>query len=150
MSQQYTTADLTSVLATLSALSNQQPQPYSQNTPGPEPEDNDTYEPSETIIPINPHLTPTPASQPKPHSQPQPQPPKPNPERPNTSTITAWPPALKSVMRTVSQNEDLQRKIRWLIQRQHDHEKQWWEGREALVKKQKARGEKKKELDAVL
>ncbi|KAE8389694.1 hypothetical protein BDV23DRAFT_156710 [Aspergillus alliaceus] len=53
-------------------------------------------------------------------------------------------------MRTVSQNEDLQRKIRWLIQQQHDHEKQWWAGREALVRKQKARVEKKKELDAVL
>ncbi|KAF7589870.1 hypothetical protein BBP40_003582 [Aspergillus hancockii] len=53
-------------------------------------------------------------------------------------------------MRTVAVNEDLQRKIRWLIQQQHDHERQWWEGREALVGKQKARVEKKKQLDAVL
>ncbi|OJJ81141.1 uncharacterized protein ASPGLDRAFT_133324 [Aspergillus glaucus CBS 516.65] len=53
-------------------------------------------------------------------------------------------------MRTVSQNEVLQRRIRRLMQSQHDHEKQWWQGREALCKKQKARGEKKKELDEVL
>jgi hypothetical protein len=53
-------------------------------------------------------------------------------------------------MRAMSQNEDLQRRIRRLIQRQHDHERQWWQGREALCAKQRARGEKKKELDAVL
>ena len=61
-----------------------------------------------------------------------------------------WPAALRYVMRTVSQNEEVQRKIRRLIQSQHDHEKQWWQGRETLVKKQEARVEKKKELDVVL
>lgn len=53
-------------------------------------------------------------------------------------------------MRTVGQNESIQQRIRFLIQRQHDHEKQWWRGRVALVEKQKARAEKKKELDEVL
>ncbi|CBF74384.1 predicted protein [Aspergillus nidulans FGSC A4] len=53
-------------------------------------------------------------------------------------------------MRTVAHNEDIQRRIRFLIQRQHDHEKQWWTGREALLQKQSARKEKKRELDEVL
>ncbi|KAB8255275.1 hypothetical protein BDV32DRAFT_113739 [Aspergillus pseudonomiae] len=157
------TPDLSSVLATLSALSNQSqaqaqaqaqahlqqqhPPPYisNKNTQNVPEDDTDPYEPSETIIP----LTPSP-NIPTPKPQPQPQHQKPTFHLPNTSTITTWPPALKSIMRTLSTNEDLQRKIRFLIQRQHDHERQWWTGREALVRKQKARVEKKKELDAVL
>ncbi|GMF80661.1 unnamed protein product [Aspergillus oryzae] len=154
----YNTPDLSSVLATLSALSNQsQPQaqahpqhqqPYTtnKNTQNVPEDDTDTYEPSETINP----LTPSPNI---PHPKPQAHPQHPKPPTfhlPDTSTITTWPPALKSIMRTLSTNEDLQRKIRFLIQRQHDHERQWWAGREALVRKQKARVEKKKELDAVL
>ncbi|KAL2866760.1 uncharacterized protein BJX67DRAFT_354837 [Aspergillus lucknowensis] len=66
------------------------------------------------------------------------------------SEITTWPAALKRVMHTVAQNEEIQRRIRVLIQRQHDHEKQWWQGREALLQKQKSRAEKKRELDRVL
>lgn len=69
---------------------------------------------------------------------------------PDPSVITAWSAALKCVMRTVAQNEALQSKIRRLIQTQHDHERQWWEGREALLEKQETRGEKKKKLDEVL
>ncbi|KAE8347460.1 hypothetical protein BDV24DRAFT_157749 [Aspergillus arachidicola] len=158
----YNTPDLSSVLATLSALSNQsqsqsqaqsqahpqhqQPYTTNKNTQNVPEDDTDTYEPSETIIP----LTPSPnIPHPKPQAHPQ-HPKPPTLHLPNTSTITTWPPALKSIMRTLSTNEDLQRKIRFLIQRQHDHERQWWAGREALVRKQKARVEKKKELDAVL
>ncbi|KAF9886014.1 hypothetical protein FE257_012070 [Aspergillus nanangensis] len=76
--------------------------------------------------------------------------PRTNPPLIDTSSVTTWPAALQHVMRALSQNEDLQRRIRRLIQRQHDHERQWWQGREALREKQKARVEKKKELDAVL
>ncbi|KAL1861918.1 hypothetical protein Plec18170_000742 [Paecilomyces lecythidis] len=76
--------------------------------------------------------------------------PRPGTNTPDASTIVTWPAALKHVMRTVSQNEALQSKIRRLIRSQHEHEKQWWNGREALVEKQKARGEKKKKLDEVL
>ncbi|KAE8155223.1 hypothetical protein BDV25DRAFT_146347 [Aspergillus avenaceus] len=47
-------------------------------------------------------------------------------------------------------SESLQHRIRFLIHRQHDHERQWYEGREALLTKQKGRAEKKRELDAVL
>lgn len=173
----YNAADLSSVLRTLSALSNQQlPQPQSQaqsqqlqlqpqshppyshnpdsTTPAAPTEDNDPYEPTESLpqLPIPPKPT---SSRPQHHqTQPQPQPhPRPAPAGPiaeDTSTITTWPTALRYVMRTVAQNEEIQRRLRWLIQRQHDHEKQWWQGREALLKKQSARTEKKKELDAVL
>ncbi|KAJ9231199.1 hypothetical protein DTO207G8_2860 [Paecilomyces variotii] len=73
-----------------------------------------------------------------------------NTNTPDPSTIVTWSAALKHVMRTVSQNEALQSKIRRLIRSQHDHEKQWWKGREALIEKQKARVEKKKKLDEVL
>lgn len=151
----HNTPDLSSVLATLSALSQSSqaqahPPPYTsnKNTQNVPEDDTDTYEPSETITP----LTPSPnIPHPNPQAQPQPQHQKPPTfHLPNTSTITTWSPALKSIMRTLSTNEDLQRKIRFLIQRQHDHERQWWTGREALVRKQKARVEKKKELDAVL
>lgn len=48
------------------------------------------------------------------------------------STITEWPAALKYVMKTVSQSEELQTKIKKLIRTQHEHERQWWAGREAL------------------
>ncbi|KAI3003169.1 Fungal specific transcription factor domain family protein [Aspergillus niger] len=175
----YNAADLSSVLRTLSALSNQQqPQPQPQlqlqsqshppysHSPEPAPtEDNDPYEPTESLPQLP--IPPKPISRPQHHHhqqqqhpslapQPQPQPrPAPTPApagsiAEDTSSITSWPSALRYVMRTVAQNEDIQRRIRWLIQRQHDHEKQWWQGREALLKKQSARTEKKKELDAVL
>jgi hypothetical protein len=53
-------------------------------------------------------------------------------------------------MRAVGQSEETQLRIRGLIRSQHSHEQQWWKARETLLKKQQARGEKKKELDAVL
>ncbi|RAK99724.1 uncharacterized protein BO80DRAFT_426392 [Aspergillus ibericus CBS 121593] len=176
----YNAADLTSVLRTLSALSNQQPPPpqppaaappapFQNNTSqshGLEDEE-DPYEPSESLphIPIAPISAPasapatspqtatssqTRAAPPQPQSQPQPPNPHWNGTPEDTSTITTWPSALRYVMRTVAQNESIQQRIRWLMQRQHDHEKQWWQGREALLKKQASRSEKKKELDAVL
>lgn len=159
---EYNSSDLTSILNTLSALSKPVPTPGAQNPSIQQPysstsriqpshdDDDDAYEP--------PDIPPAPApstSKPQPHLPPQqPHPPKPAPTDPtpstDPSTITTWPSALRHVMRTVSQNEVLQRRIRRLMQSQHDHEKQWWQGREALCKKQKARGEKKKELDEVL
>ncbi|KAI1913111.1 hypothetical protein LOZ65_005868 [Ophidiomyces ophidiicola] len=69
---------------------------------------------------------------------------------PDPRTITAWPTALKYVMKAVSHNETLQSRIRRLIRSQHDHEKKWWEAREALISKQTSRADKKKKLDEVL
>ncbi|OJD20633.1 hypothetical protein ACJ73_08029 [Blastomyces percursus] len=72
------------------------------------------------------------------------------PNLPDSSTITTWPAALKYVMKTVAQNEATQSKIQKLIRTQHDHEKQWWEGRQALLSKQAGREAKRKQLDDVL
>lgn len=83
----------------------------------------------------------------------RPAPPPPKPATTPTvdpSTITTWSAALRYVMRTVNQDEETQLRIRGLIRSQHSHERQWWKGREALVQRQQARGDKKKELDAVL
>ncbi|KAL2843667.1 hypothetical protein BJY01DRAFT_248563 [Aspergillus pseudoustus] len=162
MSQDYNAADLNSILKTLSAFSNpttnntpQQSHPSSNN------EDENDYEPPEAVTPSLPkHSPPSPLShsfRPNPlttHvptssslSRPQPQ----AKESPTTATtIATWPAALKQVMRTVAQNEHLQQRIRFLIQRQHDHERQWWKGREALLQRQKSRATRKKELDQVL
>ncbi|RAH68997.1 uncharacterized protein BO66DRAFT_376650 [Aspergillus aculeatinus CBS 121060] len=166
----YNSADLTSVLRTLSALSNQQSPASSSDIVPPtdsqahhpdDPEDNDPYEPSETLpsVPVTHQQQAQQQAQQK-KALPSPNPSYTHPPRAQTtqnsttggdpSSITTWNAALRHVMRTVSQNENLQSRIRWLIRRQHDHEKQWWQGREALVKKQQARTEKKKELDAVL
>lgn len=37
-----------------------------------------------------------------------------------------------------------------MIKVQHEHEEQWWKGREALIEKQKARKEGQKKLNDVL
>ncbi|EGD84380.1 hypothetical protein H112_08085 [Trichophyton rubrum D6] len=66
------------------------------------------------------------------------------------SVITAWPTALKYVMKTVAQNETVQYRIRRLIASQHEHEKTWWQGRQRLLAKQKARAGNQKKLDEVL
>ncbi|KAJ5120434.1 Protein of unknown function DUF2458 [Penicillium bovifimosum] len=68
----------------------------------------------------------------------------------DSSTITTWPEALRYVMRTVGQNEEIQSRIRGMIRSQHHHEKQWFEGRHALLKQQQSRPQKQRELDAVL
>ncbi|EEH44100.1 uncharacterized protein PADG_00389 [Paracoccidioides brasiliensis Pb18] len=69
---------------------------------------------------------------------------------PDPSTIIVWHAALKYVMKTVAHNETIQSNIRRLIRSQHDHEKQWWEGRIALVAKQEGRAAKKKQINEVL
>ncbi|KAI5284443.1 hypothetical protein KEM54_001329 [Ascosphaera aggregata] len=66
------------------------------------------------------------------------------------SMITTWPAALKYVMRTVGQNEQLQGTIRKLIHLQHESENKWWSERNALLEKQRARAGKQKQLDDVL
>jgi hypothetical protein len=165
----YNSADLTSVLRTLSALSNNQShQDYQNNPPSvhisshspvqqrTQDEEDDPYEPAEASPPFpvaqvhSNHSTyqrTTGAHAPSAKAPLHPNAPS---SIADSSSITTWPAALRHVMREVSQNEDAQRRIRRLIQSQHDHERQWWQGREALLKKQKARVEKKKELDAVL
>ncbi|EAL87065.1 conserved hypothetical protein [Aspergillus fumigatus A1163] len=165
----YNSADLTSVLRTLSALSNNQShQGYQNNSPSvhissysripqrTQDEEDDPYEPAEASPPFpvaqvhsNQSTYQRTAGAHAPSAK-APLHPNASNSIADSSSITTWAAALRHVMREVSQNEDTQRRIRRLIQSQHDHERQWWQGREALLKKQKARVEKKKELDAVL
>lgn len=53
------------------------------------------------------------------------------------ATITEWPAALKHVMKVMAQNEDVQNRVKKLVRTQHDHERQWWAGREAIMTQQK-------------
>ncbi|KAI9837158.1 MAG: hypothetical protein M1837_003119 [Sclerophora amabilis] len=66
------------------------------------------------------------------------------------ATITDWSSGLRCVMRTVSRSEEIMARIRKMISVQHEHERQWWEGRQELIEKQKARVEGRKKLDEVL
>ncbi|KAJ5731988.1 hypothetical protein N7493_003469 [Penicillium malachiteum] len=142
------TPDLSSVLQTLSTLASQNNQSQSQSqAPGwshsqssaqPKPQIESNLHPPRTTSQSIPCRHPSSSS--KPASTPTVDP----------STITTWPAALQYVMRYVGQNEETQLRIRGLIRSQHSHEKQWWNGRQALLQRQQARGDKKKELDEVL
>ncbi|KAJ5092119.1 hypothetical protein NUU61_006989 [Penicillium alfredii] len=119
-------ADLNSVLRTLSSLAagssqstaSAQPQNIHPETAGP------IHRPTPEIASHNPH-------QPQSNALNRPATPTVDP-----ATITTWPAALRYVMRTVAQSEETQLRIRGLIRSQHSHERQWWNSREALVKKQ--------------
>ncbi|KAJ6081010.1 hypothetical protein N7499_005884 [Penicillium canescens] len=126
----YNSSDLNSVLRTLSSLA---PQGSSQTIP-------QTHQLS----------TPAPLHRSEKARQPQPRPPQPSNGPADSSNITTWPAALRYIMRTVGQNEETQHRIRGMIRSQHHHERQWFNAREALIKQQRGRPEKQKELDAVL
>jgi Protein of unknown function (DUF2458) len=70
--------------------------------------------------------------------------------RPDSSIITEWSPAVKYVMNTLSQNPEASAKMKRLIKNQHDNERQWWAGREALIAKHRDRVENKKKADDLL
>ncbi|KAJ5728678.1 uncharacterized protein N7483_003186 [Penicillium malachiteum] len=142
------TPDLSSVLQTLSTLASQNNQSQSQSQ-APEWSHSNSSAQSKPHIDSNipaPRTTSQsvprrhPSSSSKPASTPTVDP----------STITTWPAALRYVMRSVGQNEETQLRVRGLIRSQHSHEQQWWNGRQALLQRQQARGDKKKELDEVL
>ncbi|KAG5301757.1 DUF2458 superfamily domain-containing protein [Histoplasma ohiense] len=129
--------DLTSVLRTLSAYSpGVQDQSRIHNPPVESSNSNSYTRPTSTSrhAPLEQHTLEL--------NQP--------PNLPDPSTITTWPAALKYVMKTVAQNEATQSKIKRLIRTQHDHERQWWEGRQALLSKQAGREAKKRQIDEVL
>lgn len=165
----YNAADLSSILRTLSAFTSQpqyQPSLLTHPTITSNDNDDDAYEPSESSPPVPSHLSrpqstpgrvsnhpPTAsvlsASSTNPSGQLRPRTSSSN-DLGDPSMITTWSGARSYLMKAMLQNEDLQRRIRRLIQRQHDHERQWWQGRESLLAKQKARVQKKRELDEVL
>lgn len=69
---------------------------------------------------------------------------------PDASGITTWPAALKHVTRYIAQNEVIATKFRHMVAEQHKHEKQWWAGREAIIKKHQARGDNQQQAADLL
>ncbi|KAI6250057.1 hypothetical protein HI914_02087 [Erysiphe necator] len=66
------------------------------------------------------------------------------------TSIIEWPAGLRCITKTVAKNENILDEIRRLIKNQHEHEEQWWNGRNTLIDKLKAREEGQKKLDEVL
>ena len=158
-SNEYQIPDLASVLQTLSAYvptSSLQPNNDTSYHENPEQPPEEEYEPPASFQAADQTVreertNPIPITQPEEAAYSTPaNPPVKASVTPDPSTITKWPAALQFVMKTVAQNEAHQAKIRRLIRTQNEHEKQWWDGREALLAKQRARAEKKKTLDDVL
>lgn len=162
----YQPPDLASVLATLAAYAPPQPAVTQLSTshsqpPPPEPDlEEGEYDPSD-FKPI--------ISQPSPYSNSAPEsltataPPNPQASvsQPRTaqpissplesaSKIVSWPAALRHVMKNLVPNPAVSHQIQHLIRTQHQHERQWWSGRESLLQKQKGREEGRKKLDDVL
>ena len=65
-------------------------------------------------------------------------------------TITDWPAALRHVMKTVARSDSIMARVKRMIKVQQEHEQQWWDGRQALLRKQEGREEGRKKLDEVL
>ncbi|KAG4435759.1 hypothetical protein IFR05_008773 [Cadophora sp. M221] len=66
------------------------------------------------------------------------------------ATIIEWSAGLRCVMKTVARHESVLNDIRKMMKVQREHEEQWWNGREMLIEKQRARKEGQKKLDDVL
>jgi hypothetical protein len=66
------------------------------------------------------------------------------------ATIVEWSAGLRCVMKTVAVHENVLNDIRKMIKTQHEHEEQWFNGREELIKKQRSRAEGQKKLDEVM
>lgn len=162
-SNDFHNSDLASVLKTLSAYAPPTSQiatpsvATTQNNPvvnnGLDSLVGDDYKPQDTVLPDRPNLG---RSLPVLHSRgsatPTPPPTFTSRKTPSIdpSAITEWPAALKCVMKTVAANEAIQARVQKLINTQHEYERQWWAGREALLMKQKGREEGKRKLDEVM
>jgi len=143
----YQPPDLASVLRTLAALA-----PQGQQTSNP------SVSSSNLRLP-DPVQGPELQRQQQPWGQPvghTPDPPRPitgsNPGQKiiDPATIIDWSSGLRCVMKTVARHDSVLDEIQKMIKVQNEHEKQWWDGRVALVKKQEARIEGQKKLDEML
>ena len=157
----YQTPDLASVLRTLAAYSAPPPRaapqsPYVLSGLGDSTTDEleeGEYDPEEALLlEVEDNLSYTAPTQP-------PKPPslttearKPSPKIPriDPTTITTWPAALRYVSSLIAREEAVSDRIRKLITVQHQHERQWWEGREALINLQKGREEGRRKVDDIL
>ncbi|TVY68732.1 hypothetical protein LSUE1_G005691 [Lachnellula suecica] len=66
------------------------------------------------------------------------------------ASIIEWSAGLRCVLRTVAKHDHIIIELRKMIKVQHEHEEQWFNGRKALIEKQKGREEGQKRLDEVL
>ncbi|KAF2458059.1 hypothetical protein BDY21DRAFT_264856, partial [Lineolata rhizophorae] len=66
------------------------------------------------------------------------------------TTITDWSQGLRYVNKLTAANQHLSHVLPKMIAEQHRNEREWWEGREALIQKQRARQEGSKKIDDVL
>ena len=153
-SNNYQTPDLASVLRTLAAYApplQQVPQPpLEASVPDGELEEGE-YDPANPLmlpVPLNP--IPKQTILPKPSPDPAPRVVTPSIPEVDPTTITTWPAALRHVTKLIARNEAVMARMRKLIEVQRQHEQQWWEGREALIKKQHDRIEGRKMVDDVL
>ncbi|KAI9757289.1 MAG: methylglyoxal reductase (NADPH-dependent) gre2 [Chaenotheca gracillima] len=160
----YQTPDLASVLSTLAkyaptasaqSFNVQDPDAHAGTVGGhPEAElEEGEYDPSEPILeaahPLNLHgndskiVTALAGSNGEVHGRPQ-------PLETDPTAITDWSSGLRYVMKTASRSDAIMARIRKMINVQHEHEKQWWAGRQDLIQRQKARVEGRKKLEDVL
>ncbi|KAI4249314.1 MAG: hypothetical protein L6R40_000772 [Gallowayella cf. fulva] len=169
--QPYQTPDLAAVLQTLAACAPPrappQPQVEQQQQQQVEELEEGEYDPSEFVPIISPphHLPPSdpPPTQPPPTTHIPPFPPPSNPRAspgPSTpsiqtlvekaSLITTYPPALRHTTRLLTSHPGTTARIRHLTHTAHDHERQWWTGRENLHRQLSSRAESRKKIDSVL
>ncbi|RDW71750.1 hypothetical protein BP5796_07784 [Coleophoma crateriformis] len=140
-SNDYQAPDLATVLRTLASLAPQNQQNPNQTV---------SRDPRLLSEPISGHVSYTQDAQ-QPNSQPAAtRPAASNVKIIDPATIIEWSSGLRCVMKTVGKHENLLKDIQKMIQVQHEHEMQWWNGRQALIERQKAREEGQRKLDDVL
>ncbi|KAL3424205.1 hypothetical protein PVAG01_03486 [Phlyctema vagabunda] len=150
MSNSYQTPDLASVLRTLAGLAPPNQQASNQQVQGPtfsqDPRLSSTFASYQQQV-HEPSLSSLPSSVPAFHTG---QHNVPKTKVVDPATIIEWSAGLRCVMRTVAKHDNVLQDIRRMIKVQHEHEEQWWKGREALIERQQARKEGQKKLDDVL
>ena len=157
----YQTPDLASVLRTLAAYSSLPPRitpepPYALSGLGDAATDEleeGEYDPEDPLLlpADNSSFQTAPLKPLEPPSRtPEPKRAPPNTPPIDPTTITAWPAALRYVTKLIAREGAVGDRIRKLISVQHQHERQWWDGREALNKTQKDRDEGRKKVDDIL
>ncbi|KAL8715139.1 MAG: hypothetical protein Q9220_001096 [cf. Caloplaca sp. 1 TL-2023] len=159
----YQVPDLASVLQTLAAYA--PPNPHPPQPPELEEGEYDpsTFQPLTAAIhrpPSPPHISPEPPPHinQEPPQSPLPQPPLPQPQPPtqqrpplaSASTITTYPSALRHTTTLLSTSPPIRSRLRHLIKAAHEHESQWWTGRQALFRTLSTRDASRRKLADVL
>jgi hypothetical protein len=60
-------------------------------------------------------------------------------DTPDASNITTWPAALKHLTKHLVPNGKVANRVKHLIDTQHKHEREWWDGRQAIIDRQEGR-----------